>query len=346
LITSGVRLVPALVALTLALFPEAATAQSEELPSREEERRGPAEIRDDHVLAQGRLTLPALSPHVLDEGAWSVRVSILWSNSFSWSQDAVGEEPDNRRFLIDGETATFATDIRHGLTGSFDVGLRVPLHHRGGGVLDGLIDVWHRWLALPDGARPSFLRNAFRVEGATTEGTAFRWTDAEGTGLGDLELYGRWRMHHGRDGVSFGLVGRLVLPTATSPFDATGLGAAGQLLSAVPLARSADLYLGGGLTVQDPGPVQGVRYSRFRGHGFAALEWRPGQRLSLVVETNAASRLVENIDDYPGVHWMINLGGRLDLGEGTRLDLGLTENLIDQQSTTDLAFYFAVGWRP
>ena len=42
----------------------------------------------------------------------------------------------------------------------------------------------------------------------------------------------------------------------------------------------------------------------------------------------------------------MNVEGRFDLGPHTRLDVGLTENLLDQQSTTDLGLYFAFGWRP
>jgi hypothetical protein len=53
---------------------------------------------------------------------------------------------------------------------------------------------------------------------------------------------------------------------------------------------------------------------------------------------------VENVDSYPGLHWVVDVAGRLDLGRGTRLDLGLTEGILDQQSTPDLAFYFALGW--
>ena len=83
-----------------------------------------------------------------------------------------------------------------------------------------------------------------------------------------------------------------------------------------------------------------------RAHGFVALEWRPWTRVSLLAETDAASRLVRNIDSYPGLHWVVNLGSRIDLGSRTRLDVGLTENIRNQQSTTDLAFYFAVGLRP
>jgi hypothetical protein len=139
-------------------------------------------------------------------------------------------------------------------------------------------------------------------------------------------------------------VGRVALPTATAPFDTSGLGAGGQLVGALPLGRTVDLYLGAGFTVQDPGPVRGLEYAPARGEGFAALEWRPWRRASLVVETNAASRLVENVDSYPGIHWVVDVAGRLDLGRGTRLDLGLTEGILDQQSTPDLAFYFALGW--
>jgi hypothetical protein len=309
--------------------------------------RGPLDIRDDHLLAQGRLTLPAVSPRTVPSGTWSVETSLVWSNSFSWTQDAPGEDPEDRRFLVDGETQTLATTVRRGLGPDLDVALRLPVHHRGGGILDGLIDVWHRWLNLPDGARPRFRRDAYRLEGRTTADDPFSWTDESGAGLGNVELSARWRaLGGGAHGFSAALVGRLQLPTATGPNDGNGLGAAGQIVVAAPLGRTVEVYLGAGLTVQDPGPVRGVAYERTRGHGFAALEWRPWSRLSLVVETGAATRLVANIDSYPGVHWLVNVEGRVALTGGLCLDLGLTENLIDQQSTTDLGLFFGLGWRP
>jgi hypothetical protein len=312
-----------------------------------EARRGPIEIYDDHVLAQGRLTLPAVSPVSLPSGGWSIDVSVLWSNSFSWTQDVAGEEPADRRFLVDGETLTLAATLRRGVGRHVDLGLRVPLQHRGGGALDPFIDAWHRVFRLNDAARPSFLRNAFRIEGLTTAGDPFEWIGATGTGLGDVEVNARWRtLDGGDDSLSAALVGRVSLPTATGPYRGGGLGGGVQLVAAAPLWRTVDLYLGAGLTVQDPGPVRGLEYERARGQGFAALEWRPGRRVSLIAETNIASRLIEDIDSYPGVHWLVNLAARTRLGETLRLDLGLTENLINQQSTTDLGLYFAVGWRP
>jgi hypothetical protein len=331
-------------ALAVACHAWAARAGDGQAP---EVPRGPLDIRDDHLLAQGRLTLPAVSPRTIPEGTWSLETSLLWSNSFSWTQDVPGEEPEDRRFLVDGETLTLATTVRRGLGPDLDVALRLPVHHRDGGVLDAVIDVWHRWLNLPDGARPSFRRDAYRLEGQTTAGEPFSWTNASGAGLGNAELSVRWRaLGNGAGGPAAALVGRLHLPTATGPYDTNGLGAAGQLVVAVPLGPTLGLYLGAGLTVQEPGPVRGIEYQRTRGHGFAAFEWSPWSRLSLIVETGAATRLVADIDSYPGVHWLVNVEGRVALTEGLGLDLGLTENLIDQQSTTDLALFLALGWRP
>ena len=124
-----------------------------------EARRGPIEIYDDHVLAQGRLTLPAVAPTPLPAGTWTVDVSLLWSNTFSWTQDVRGEEPGDRRFLMDGETQTVAATLRRGVGRNLDLGLRIPFQHRGGGTLDPFIDVWHQVFRLNDAARPSFLRS-------------------------------------------------------------------------------------------------------------------------------------------------------------------------------------------
>ena len=55
---------------------------------------------------------------------------------------------------------------------------------------------------------------------------------------------------------------------------------------------------------------------------------------------------MSNIQSYPGTHWLVNLGGRLDLGKRSRLDLFMTENIVSQQSTADFALYFALSLRP
>ena len=327
-----------LLALAATAVPDAVAA---------EPPRGPAAIRDAQLLAQPRLTLPAVAAWTLAPGTWSVEASALWANSFSWTQDVPGESPEVRLFLVDGEAVDADLTVRRGLSRNVDAAIRLPLQWRGGGTLDGFIDWWHRAFDTPDGDRPLFLEDAFRVEGVTTSGEPFSWNDDRGLGLGDLELEARYRVRDGSStSPSTALVARVSLPTGSGPFAGQGLGAGGQLVADVPLSRSLDLYGGLGLTAQDTGPVRGVLYAPVRAHGFLAVEWRPWSRFSLVAETNAASRLVENVDSYPGLHWIVNVTGRIDLGERTRLDVGFTENIRSQLTTTDFAFYAGVAVRP
>jgi hypothetical protein len=312
----------------------------------ETELRNPFEVRDEHVLAQGRLTLPATTPDTVGRGDTRLRVSYLWGSSFSWTQDIPGETPKDRHFLIDGETRTLDLTVTHGLGDSFDLALRVPMRWRGGGSLDGFIDAWHRtfsFLGVTDGDRPAFRRDAFRVEGITTSRRPFSWDDAAGSGLGNLELAGRWRLRHDRTAIA--LLGRLSLPTATEPFESS-LGAAVQLVARHPLSRNADLLAGAGGTVEGEIEVAGVAYERVRAQGFAAITWRPWRRIAFSFETNVASRLVKDIDRYPGTHWLVNGGLKFALAPKAVLEVGMTENLKNQLSTTDFAVYFAISARP
>jgi hypothetical protein len=342
----SVTVKPALVVLLVLAASPVLTAEDQAGNGSAYSARGPAEIRDGQLLAQSRLTLPAVAPQVAAPGRWEFHTSVLWSNTFSWTQDRAGETPVDRSFLLDGETATLDLLLRRGLTPTLDVGLRTTLHDRGGGSLDGFINAWHRLVNLPDGDRPDFRRDAFRVEGKTASGEAFSWNDNEGLGLGAFELESRWLVASSPGGPRTALIARVLLPAGTGPYAEGGFGAGVQVAVGVPLSDRVDLFTGLGVTAQDPGPVRRVGYEPARLHGYLAFEWRLARPLSAIVETNVASRLVSNIDEYPGTHWMINIGGRLDLGRRTRLDAFVTENILSQQSTTDFGLYFALSVLP
>ena len=312
----------------------------------DEQLRAPLEIRDEHVLAHGRLTLPATTADPVGKGTTRLRVSYLRANSFSWTQDVPGESPADRRFLIDGETSTLDLSLSRGLSASTDVTLRAPLRWRGGGTLDAFIDAWHRtfsFLGISDGDRPAFRRDGFRIEGVTTDGRPFSWNDQTGTGLGNLELATRWRFRPA--GTAWALIGRVSLPTATAPYEGTWGGGV-QIVARRPLARSLDLHAGMGGTVEGQAPGNGITYEPARLQGHLALAYRPWRALSLTLETDVATRLVKDIDSYPGVHWLINGGVKVAPVPRFLLEVGITENLMSQRSTTDFAVYVAVSTRP
>jgi len=308
-----------------------AAAQDEETAP-----HGPSEAREEWLLAQPRLTLASISPDCVPAGLTEVRLHLDWGNDFGWDQDKPGEAPRDRRFLVDGEHRTLALQVRRGVRPGLDLSARLPLEWRGGGVLDGPIDWFHRVTGFPGNSRGSFLSDELRVTGRDDRGRLIRWS-GEGTGIGRLELQAR-RAAFGTAGASgprASVVGSVGLPTGTGPFAVSGLGFGAQLVAALPVARSWALYGGAGATFETERRIEGVEYERARVHGFLSIEWRPAQRWGLLAETSAASRLVTNLARYPALEWYLRLNARLNLASGWSFEGGFAEGLSNQQATTD-----------
>lgn len=306
-------------------------------------RRGPLEIRDEWLLAQPHLSLPAASPDPLAAGETRLVLDFSWGNDFGWQS---GPSPNSTDFLVDGEQRALAIDIRRGLTPTLTVGLRLPLRWRGGGVLDGVIDWFHEITGLPGGAREDFPVDQLRVEWADPLRGTRSWETGPGTGFGNVEVLGHWAVRHrGADAWAVALVGRAALPTATAPFGGTGVAAGAQVVSAWPLHRAFDLYVGAGATAYGDPEFAGVEYATWRGHGFVALEWRPGRRWSLSVETDLATRLVENLPSYPGWQGYFRMGAIVDLSERWRVHGGFVEGLVNQRATTDFGIVLGLSRR-
>lgn len=315
----------------------------------EESRRGPFEAREGWLPAQPRLSLPAASPDLLAPGRSRLALALDWGNDFGWRQSVAGETPRERSFLVDGEHRSLALEWRRGLSARVELDARLPLQWRGGGELDGLIDWFHgftRRLGLPENGRPRFARDQLRLLGRSPAGVPLEWTGTGGTGLGRLELGSRLALVEPRAGrAPLSLAARLTLPTGTGPFALPGLEAGAQLLAGHRLGRSWDLYAGLGASAHGRNEWQGLRYEPLRVHGFAALEWRPARRLSLLAQLDGAGPLLKDVADYPQLHSYLRLVARLDLDQDTRLDLGFAENVKNQQATTDFALLVGVARR-
>src|SRR5687768_2940863 len=88
--------------------------------------RGPLETREEWLLAQPHLTLPALSPDPLPPGATRVRLDVDWGNDFGWRSRTRGDLRD-LRFIVDGEHHTAAVEVTRGITPALTLGARLPL---------------------------------------------------------------------------------------------------------------------------------------------------------------------------------------------------------------------------
>ena len=311
---------------------------------------GPVEVRDEWLLAQPKMTLPAMSPDPIPTGQWRVHFYINRGNDFGFSQSGPAENPTDRRFLVDGEHQTTAVDVRFGASSAFSFGARLPVHWRGGGFMDDIIDWFHEateGIGFKDNGRPAFLTDQYRVEGRDAAFNNISWNDEAGTGLGRLELNAQWNVLRPcrRCDWRAAVVTRVSLPTGTGPFDAKGVDVGLQATVAKQVGRRWDLYAGLGGTWFSDTELDGVLYEDVRGWGFFAAEYHVTSNLSLIAEFDAASRLVTNLVDYPALSSYVNISCRWDLSRCFEVEFGFTENIEDQQGTIDFGAYGGFTWR-
>jgi hypothetical protein len=330
-----------LLLAALALLPAAALAQSGIPP-----RRGPLAARDEWLLAQPLLSLPATAPDPLGRGRSELRLDGDWGSDFGLAGAFGGPEP-SLRMLVDGEHRSAALGFQRGITRGLTVGVRVPVVWRGAGLMDGIIDWWHDALGFPDAGRSLEPNDRLRVEGRDTRGGPVRWEGRAGTALGNVELEAHQvLLGAGPDaGWRLATVARLSAPTATGTFAHAGTAAGVQLLGAGPLASRATVYFGLGTTFGGFREFQGIAYRRTRPQGFVSLEGRLTRGWSLILQIDAAARLVTSIEGYPGTTAYLRVGSKFDVAHGWTIDAGITEGVKSEIATTDFGVRAGVGRR-
>jgi hypothetical protein len=333
------------MALRLAIL--IASAMLAATPARAQtERRGPFPSRDEWMLAQPLLTLPATSPDPLPRGGLELRVAGDWGSDFS-VVGAPGRRLTSPSYFVDGEHRSGAVTVRRGFGGGLTLGLRASVAWRGTGMMDGIIDFWHRAFGLPDGGRSLFPDDSLRVEARDATGRPLPWTGRAGTGLGNLELEANQVLigRHDASGWRAAVVARLSAPTATGPFADAGSGAGLQLVAARPLGGRTNVYLGVGTTVFSRREILGLEYARVRPQGFLSLEGRVTRGWSMIVQLDAASRLVRNVEDYPGGTMYLRVGSKFGWRAGWMLEGGITEGVRNQTALTDFGVFAALARR-
>ncbi len=308
------------------------------------ERRGPFPSRDEWLLAQPLLTLPATSPDPLPRGRYEARLDGDWGSDFALVETAGRPTPD-LDYLVDGEHRSGALTVRRGLGRGLSLGLRLPVLWRGGGMLDGVIDAWHRTFDLPDGGRSLFPDDRLRVEARDPQRRLLHWNGRQGTGLGNLEVEAHQVLFGLEDarGWRGAAVLRLSAPTATGPFAHAGSAAGLQFVIARPLGARTNVYAGLGATAFSRLDVEGIEYRRIRGQGFLSFEGRLTHGWSVIVQLDAATRLVTDIAAYPGDTVYLRVGSKFGLHGKWTLEGGITEGVKNQVAATDFGLVAGIA---
>lgn len=107
------------------------------------------------ALARG-FALPTLGrPDVLPAGGLQQRFYVNDTNEYAARDNA------NESIVIDGEATQLSYDVHYGITDRWEAGLFVPVLSQGGGILDSIIQGWHRTWGLPNGGREDAPKNRY-----------------------------------------------------------------------------------------------------------------------------------------------------------------------------------------
>jgi hypothetical protein len=327
------------VTLTVLLVLAASAARPQE--SGAPLRRGPVESRDEWLLAQPTLTLPALAPDPVGHGRTELRLDGDWGSDFGFEAGPGGRERD-LQYLVDGEHRSGAVTVRRGFGPRWTLGFRAVVLWRGRGVLDGVIDGFHEAFDLPDSGRGLYPSGRLRVEGRAMDRRPLSWDGGAGTGLGNVELEAhRSFSGGGRDGWRSAVALRASVPSATGPFSGAGAAAGGQILVARALGARADIYGGIGLLVRSRREYHGLAYPRTRPQAFTALEVRILRAWSVVAQVDGGGRLVEDVEAYPARLAYLRLVTRVGAGRWT-VEAGVTEGVVSQAAATDFGVLLGI----
>jgi hypothetical protein len=308
-------------------------------PSGAQASRGPIEARDEFLLSQSSLSLAPLAARALDAKRTEVRVDFDWGNDFG-----VESEGGDVLYFVDGEHRTAAVTVRRGFGRGWSAGLRLPVHWRGGGTLDSVIDPFHSLFGFPDSGRPLYDRNRLHVRGRTSAGQPLEWAGQAGAGVGSPEVEVVKSLRGAASGgPAVAAAARVQVPVGGMFGDASGLGV--QLLAAQPLGGSFDLHLGAGASVLGPPERDGLGYERGRAQGFVAFEWRPVPAWSAIVQWEANGRLVTGLDRFPGFQLSLRIGSKVGLGPTWQVEGGFVEGIKSLENTVDFGVFAAVQRR-
>ena len=170
---------------------------------------GPLPDPDNGALS-GMFTLPtSLEGATLPSEGGTAGYGLVITSSHSIDESFFDES-----LTLDGETTRLELGFRYGLSSRIEVGVRVPYVWHETGMLDSLVEDWHKALGLPQGKRAG--REKDLLEFSYRNGTEeiFNY-QSRSDGIGDIRLIAGYQLTTGtnyRSALRFGLK----LPTGDS----------------------------------------------------------------------------------------------------------------------------------
>ncbi|GEM_PF-5543976 len=296
---------------------------------------GPTELRNSYPLSQLHLSFAPGSPEISDQDEWTLQLQGSWSNTQNYRK---------KGYSVDAESRLMMLGVDYGAAEDLELSLELPLHWRGHGVLDSVIDGWHQFFGFPRGGREDIPENQFVIQGSDREGGSFE-LNTDGTALGNLTVGGETQISRGsEDSPALSVALGVSLPTATDA--AFGHRGVDLLASGFGSKSFGDFVWYGGLgyLYYSAPEVNGFSY---RQHQFAAsnsLEYRFNSSISVNAGIIYYSALLENVARFPDFSLYVDTGIKYQMSKGWRLEALVRENPAPRKGTTDVTLLLGINY--
>jgi Protein of unknown function (DUF3187) len=260
-------------------------------------------------------------------------------------------ENNNQResIVLDGQSTRITLDARYGISKNFEVGLVVPYIIEGGGFTDGFIDWYHNTFGFAAGGRGHAPKNRLLYQYQKDQ-QVLLLVDKSSHGIGDIQLMGGFQLYQSaiKPSRAISLRASLKLPTG----DSQQLHGSGSTDLSLWMTAGEDfrpgighmtLFGAGGIMGMTDGEVLKDQQRNWVGFGVLGLGWSPAHWIAFKIQANGHTSFYKDsgLEELNGNSVQLTIGGTLAFSKNINLDLGVTENLLDNASP-DVVFHLAL----
>lgn len=247
----------------------------------------------------------------------------------------------DERLLVDTESTELRWVWNEDLDSSWRLRASLPVVHYGGGVLDPLIDGWHKMLGLAGDSRAYRPEDAFAIE--YSGGDTNIQVDRSYTGVGDMSVeLGRQLLVERTMAVS--VWGGVEMPTGSAKnltgdgaFD-VGLWFSGDWRPRRDLSFAATL----GGTKQGPGKLLDAQRANWVGFQSVVARWDSSANLYLQAQLDVHDSYVTSTRiPLLGPATILTFGGGYRMLSGWRVGLSVSED-VAVNTSPDVVFQFTI----
>lgn len=272
--------------------------------------------------------LPATEPAKLMKADQQTTDIVLdMANNSMLNQDEVNEE-----VFLDGETYRLSLTFRLGQRDGMEYGVELPFIAHSRGFMDNFIEGWHDAFGLTNSERNKTPSNSLHYEYRRNGQTVLGFTQPN-SGIGDVRLYAAKQLSHDESGYT-SVHASVKLPTGDTK-RLHGSGALDVSLSVSSLKHrwlsrwKFTTFLNGGLLLLGDSDYFKEHQRNAVGFGSTGIVWDSGKWIDLKAQLDGHTSFYKSEVAQLKSHTIqLTIGGSIHLGSGSRLDIGVGENLL------------------